>query len=210
LPLLQGHFDLPTVRRAGSDRFVMTLLRDPRRRVVSLYRYWRALDPAILQPWQFHAGIQAARDCSLLEFLRHPDPQVQDFISNVYVRRLTGLYHTGAARDPLVEDRRGAFAAAVDALIGLDFVGIVEDMPSSLDLLAAATGLPPPNRVPHLNVLADLQDDLASGFRRLPVEPMTLEIETALRKLTRLDEYLYGIARLRLDQRRAPAIPAAA
>jgi hypothetical protein len=146
----------------------------------------------------------------LLDFLRHPDPQVQDFISNVYVRRLTGLYHTGAARDPLEEDRCSAFAAAVDALSSLDFVGIVEDMPTSLGLLAEAAGLQPPKWVPQLNVLARMQDDPASGFRRLPPEPMTLEIHTALRKLTRLDELLYGIARLRLEQRRAPAVRAAA
>ncbi len=209
-PVLRGHFDLPAVRRAGGDRFVLTLLRDPRRRVLSLYRYWRAIDPAMLPEWQDHAGVQAARKCLLLDFLRHPDPAVQDFISNVYVRRLTGLYHTGAARDPLEEDRPGAVAAAVAALIGLDFVGIAEDMPTSLNLLAAATGLPPPNKVPHLNVLARLQDDPASGFRRMPEEAMTLETHAALRKLTRLDEVRYRIARLRLEQQRAPAVRAAA
>jgi hypothetical protein len=209
-PLLQGHFDLPAVRRAGPDRFVLTVLREPRRRLLSLYRYWRAIDPAMLPSWQHHAGIQAARDCSLLDFLRHPDPLVQDFISNVYVRRLTGLYCTGAARDPLDEDRPGAVAAAVSALVGVDFVGIAEDMPTTLNLLAAATGLPPPNTVPRLNVLARLQEDPASGFRRLPEQPMTLEIHAQLRKLTRLDEMLYRLARLRLEQQRAPAVRAAA
>ena len=172
--------------------------------MLSLYRFWRAIDPAALAPWQQHPGVCAARECSLLEFLCHPDPIVQDFIANAYVRRLTGLYWTGAARDPLVEDRAGAFAAAVEALMSLDFVGIVEDMPTSLDLLAEATGLPRPVRVPHLNALARLQVDPKSNFRRVEPEPMTLEIQAALRRLTRLDELLYGIARMRLNQRRPP------
>jgi len=212
-PVLQGHFDLPALRRIGGDRFTITLLRDPRQRVLSLYRYFRARELNGLPPMLQHAALHAARRCSLLEFLRHPDPHVQDYLSNAYVRRLTGLYWSGAAHDPLEQDRASALAAATDALMGLDFVGISEEMPASLRLLAAALGWPAPEEIPCENVLARLQADPASGFRSLPVEALTPEIERELHQLTRFDNVIYRLARLRFEQacdRAGPALPRAA
>jgi hypothetical protein len=198
-PLLRGHFDLPGLRRIGGDRFTVLLLREPRARLVSLYRYLRSMDPEALPPHLRHYCLQAAHECSLPEYLNHPTPEVQDFVSNIYVRRLTGLYATGAAGDPLAEDAEGALAAAIEALNGIDFVGVVEQMDLSMKKLVAALGRQPLADIPHENVLDRLAGKPGSGFRSVEADPVTPEVEAALERHTRLDSLIYRLALRRLE-----------
>ena len=90
-------------------------------------------------------------------------------------------------------------------------------MPHLLDplrwLLAAALGWPAPEEIPCENVLVRLQADPASGFRSLPVEALTPEIERELHQRTRFDNVIYRLARLRFEQacgRAGQALPRAA
>jgi hypothetical protein len=197
-PVLRGHFDLPTLRRVGGQRFTILLLREPRERLLSLYRFYRSKELATIPPEQLHVGFTAAHECDLLTFLNHPCPEVRDTFSNIYVRRLTGLYATGATRDPLEEDGEGALAAAIEALNGIDFVGVVEQMDLSMNRLAATLGRPPLAEVPRENVLADLLGKPDSGFQQYEREPLTPEVEAALERHTRLDSLIYRLALRRL------------
>jgi hypothetical protein len=197
-PLLRGHLDLPALRRMGGSRFTILLLREPRARLLSLYRYLRSMDPASLPEHLRHYCLQAAHESGLLEYLNHPSSEVQDFISNIYVRRLTGLYATGATRDPLEEDGEGALAAAIEALNGIEFVGVVEQMELSMNRLAAALGRPPLAEIPRENVLANLQAKPGGGFQQHQVESVTPEVEAALERHTRFDSLIYRLALRRL------------
>ncbi|HTW28811.1 MAG TPA: DUF4214 domain-containing protein [Acetobacteraceae bacterium] len=193
--LIWGHYDLPTLRRLGGDRFIFTFLREPAERILSLYHFWRSQDPAEMPPDERHAGVRAAQALGLADFLRSRDPEVRDHIDNLYARRLTGCYATGAARDPLMADPEGVLADARAALAGLDFVGVTEAFDAGLAALAARLGLPPVREAPRVNVLADMQADPGTPFRPLAQEPVTPVIRAALDQLTRLDARLYAIAR---------------
>ena len=46
--LVFGHYDLPSLRRLDPNRPVITMLRDPAKRILSLYYYWRSVDPNAL------------------------------------------------------------------------------------------------------------------------------------------------------------------
>jgi hypothetical protein len=65
---------------------------------------------------------------------------LRDYIDNCYVRRLTGLYATGAAADRLAVDPDAALGQALAALDRLACIGIAEQFGDSLRLMAAAPG----------------------------------------------------------------------
>ena len=85
---------MPTFRRFDPDRAVFTVLREPRARLVSLYHYWRSVDPAKIDP-EISFAVGCAHRLSLEDFLNVDDPYLTDSIDNIYVRRLTGFYATG-------------------------------------------------------------------------------------------------------------------
>ncbi len=210
-PLVWGHYDLPSLRRLDADRLIVTLLREPRGRIVSLYHYWRSVTPNLLDPAEGNFTVALAHRLDLLEFLRHDDPFLRDYLDNFYVRRLTGLYATGAVADRLAEAPEAALAAARQALAGLAFVGITERMDESIARFAALIGVAPPPRAPRANSALDNPADPSGWFRSIARTALTSEIEAELDRLTSLDGPLYAEALARfegVEQSRAAMAPA--
>lgn len=186
-----GHQDLPALLRCQPPkRLVLTFLREPRARILSLYTYWRALRPEEIARNPQHDGVIAARSRGLLAFLESPEAEVRDFIDNIYARRLTGRYVSHGAPD----DDAAMRAAAMSALELIDVIGITEHMGASLLVLAARIGAAPPPIVPRHNVLGTMQMDpeglFAGGGR---IRPGRRE-RACLDSLTRLDRDIYAAA----------------
>jgi hypothetical protein len=203
--LVWGHYDLPSLCRLGPDRFILTVLREPKARLLSLYRFWRATlregSATIPSP-----GVAAAQG-SLLQFLRSNDPLVRNALDNCYVRRLTGLYATRPDEDPLAADPAGALERALGALDRLDFVGISEEMDASLSALGTILGFPAPCRAPRVNVTATNAAAAPDRFRHVERPPVGEAEARALEELTRLDQAVYAAAYrrfARLRRERAP------
>ena len=184
--LVWGHYDLPSLRRldAGSEAFTLCVFREPGQRILSLYYYWRAnqADQA--------ATVRCARETGLLAFLRTRDPLIVNYIDNLYVRRLTGLYATAAA-DPVAQTPDDALDAALACLSTLDFVGMSGRLDDSLALLGKRIGFTPPLHTPQVNVLARSERNSVLPYRPTPRETVTPEIAAELERLTRLDRVLY-------------------
>jgi hypothetical protein len=181
--LVWGHYDVPSIRRLGDDRFVMTFLREPRARILSLYSYWRG-QAALGLGWDGkNQAILMAQRLSLLDFLNSDDPLIVDYIDNGYVRRLTGRYASFQEQDPLVEDPAGSLDAALRSLEAFDFVGLTEDTQGSMQRLGRMLGFTPPARMPKVNVT---QRDGAA-------QP-NADIDAALNRLTALDREVYTAA----------------
>jgi hypothetical protein len=193
--LIRGHFDLPTLRRIDPDRFVLTFLREPKARILSLHQYWRSYVPESLA--ELHPGAAKAASMPLLDWLRCDAPEIQNAIDGHYVRRLLGLYR-GPAGDPVRDDPEGCLAAAIRALDGLGFVGLTEQMGRSLDVLGRQLGFSRPVSAPRVNVTAANPTGAGRAFRSAPREAVTPEIEAELDRLTVLDRVLYERARSRL------------
>ncbi len=188
--LAWGHYDLPLLTRDHPQRRVISLLRDPCDRLESLYYFWRSVDPGQFDP-DLSFALARAHRLSLEGFLACDAPMMLDLIDNVYARRLTGLYATGVARDPLVEDRGGALAAALAALDRLAAVGITERMSESVALFGAVLGLAPPREAVIANVTADNHRS-AGGFFRESSRPVRSRAEqAALERRTGLDQLIY-------------------
>lgn len=114
-PLVWGHYDLPSIRRLGDDRFMFTILREPKARILSLYWYWRSHGSLYLGRTGGNECVLAAQSLSLVAFLRCEDPIVRNYIDNFYVRRLTGLYVDGSG-DPVLAGTEASLKSALDAL----------------------------------------------------------------------------------------------
>jgi len=81
-----GHFAYSTLAKSCPDARVMTVLREPRSRILSLWMYWRAVADDALSAWgTWRDTVRVARQ-PLLDFLNHPEAACQT--DNVAVRML--------------------------------------------------------------------------------------------------------------------------
>jgi len=203
-----GHQDLPALLRCQPpSRIVLMFFRDPHRRILSLYDYWRAVRPEEIQHNEPHIGMAAARNRSLLGFLDSREPEVRDFIDNVYARRLTGIYTSHETPDEPPISMEALETAALAAMDDITCVGIAEEMGVSLQVLAVRTGATLPAIVPHENALQGLQLDVADAFQGVRRSRPTAQERAALDRLTVIDRHIYAVARQRLNEQKL-AIPA--
>jgi hypothetical protein len=189
-PLVWGHYDAPSLRRFAPGHRLFTLLRAPGARLLSLYHFWHSVDPSQLDP-DLSFSVMLAHRLSLEEFLACDDPMLLDLTDNIYTRRLTGLYATGAAEDPLRADTHAAVAQATAALDGLDYVGITERMDESMARLAAMLGMPPPEAAVRANVTAENHENPGGWFRQTARPALSAAAALALDRRTELDRQLY-------------------
>ncbi len=192
--LIFGHYDLPSLHRLDPGRTVITMLRNPADRILSLYYYWRSIDLSRLPAGAAHAAVRLAHCSDLLEFLGSDDPLVRDHIDNFYVRRLTGIYLTGASSDRLSDAPDAVLKLALQGLRRIDFVGITEEMAPSVAALAGFLGFVPPDQVPMENTAAANAAGPQCVFRPVSRESLTPAHRQQLGRLTRLDTVVYRVA----------------
>ena len=195
--LIWGHYDLPGLRRLAPGRLIITMLREPQARVLSLYYFWRSIHPdrvaALADP-----RVTAAHDLGLLDFLRCQNPAVRDSIGNAYVRRLASLNAGGTLPDIVALDPEGALTQAMLALDDVACAGIVERMADSLMVMSHLLGLEITNALPQVNVGTRNAADAPDEFRDVARQTITPEIATELQRLTRLDLAVYDACSVRL------------
>jgi hypothetical protein len=188
-PLIWGHYDVPTLQRFAPGHFVFTLLREPKARVLSLYHFWRSVDPAAIDP-DLSFSVSLAHRLSLEDFLACDDPMLLDLIDNLYARRLTGVYATGAAEDPV----RGTADQAMAVLGQLSFVGITERLDDSMARLAALLDISAPAAPLRANVTAENHRKAGNWFRKIERADISAAAARLLERRTELDAALYAKA----------------
>ena len=199
-PLVWGHYDLPSLRRLGADRFTLTVLREPRERIISLYHYWRENSVRGFGSTGYNRAVLIARDSTLLEFLRSEDLEVRGHLDSFYVRRLIGVYETGVLPDPVAADPDGALAQALVALDSIDFVGMTEQLDEALAVLGRMLDFEPPLSAPRLNITgrrASGSQTITGPFQR---DTDAAAIRSELDHLTRLDRVVYEAAQVRFER----------
>ena len=189
-----GHYDLPALRRLDPARTIITTLRRPRDRVLSLYRFWRSIDPHLVEGGFVGFNVRAAHEMDLLAFLRADDPLIRNYIDNVYVRRLTGAYVLPENEDPLQRSPSHYLELALRELQAISFVGIVEQLDRSLPELQAVIGAEHPLHLPRLNTSDAHRSGRTRGTRTVDRPVVSPAVETELQRLTWLDDGVYEAA----------------
>jgi hypothetical protein len=204
-PLVWGHYDLPSLQRLAPGRFTFTILREPCARLLSLYHFWRSVDPEKVD-LDISFSVAQAHRLSLEDFLKCDDPMLTDLTDNLYTRRLTGLYATGAGSDPLYGAPVAAQEQAARAMGRLAFVGISERMEASLRGLAAHLGVAAPAQNPRANVTDENFKDTGGWYRKSPPVQRSAAAEELLLRRTMLDRALYAKALDGFDRPKPEAV----
>jgi hypothetical protein len=172
----------------GERLFIVTVLREPRARLISQYRHWRRVvdsNMVDLSPEQREAFL-AARHMSLDDFLAARIPFSQRHFRNMQARMLCGF-----STSELMDDAT-LLATARARLSGIDVVGTTDTVDETLARIAEAYGWSPPDSVRPLNVAPGEAPMLAP------------ETEALIAELTRVDQVLWEDAQGRAE---TPPLP---
>ncbi len=146
--LIRGHFMLHDIQYVPGPKRVFTILRNPKRRVLSQYRYHRA---------RLHKGLTddvLAKKAALPlnDYLSDPFIRRHELVNNTQTRFLFCLFPDALAKyriDPAATatpfykiPRATLVQIAKDNLERMDCIGTAEQFDDFLELFAAAWGLP--------------------------------------------------------------------
>jgi len=183
-----GHYSYCNVFPLRDRRSLCTFLRDPVDRVLSCYWYFRTYRGAIRDI--IAAGVAAARDKNLLDFLADDHPEVRYHVAN---------HQTHVLADDWTRPGQPAGAHALEAatrhLDEFACVGLTERMEESVDLLCRVLGWSRTESLARLN---------QTPFRQSADEIRPTERDRIL-ELNALDVALYERARQRLERDLASA-----
>jgi hypothetical protein len=209
-----GHFNFDQLRLIPGPLFIVTVLRDPMKRLMSSYLFWkRHTAEAAARPGM--DGPALARALPLSEFLKHPNHQVQDSVNNTMTRYLAGQvtvnadltyrYYAGCAALPVTELE--VLHRALGNLLAIDVVGVTSNLEDVYAKVALAYGMP---RVPKLAQL-NTRIDAAPGLEPAVEEPPDAQARAELERSLWLDRVVFRLARSHALQTARPpmAKPAA-
>jgi len=196
-----GHFNFADAWNVPEPRRIFTVLREPRARVISLYHFLARHRPEVIEARKLQTA-EIARCSSLLEFLRHPDPEIRASLQNHITCTIAGdfrpigpnLYTTPW------EGRRGAIGGtallrlALENLRKIDCVISAERLEYDRPRLMAAIGLPDPGPFSRENTRDSINDILEPR----PDSEVSQEAQTELYRLTELDRMLVRLANIDL------------
>ncbi len=200
-----GHFRFDQMWMIPHPRIIVTVLRDPVERVLSLYHYWRRFRPDFIERHGL-TGPRLARERGLLSFLRSTEAEVTISIDNAIACHLAGNAMplgegrfgtlTSRGADPL--EPEVVLDKARAALQACDWVGETNALDALHARVAPVIGLAP-GPLPRRNS-RDTTNPYQEEARE---EPVTPEIAETLARLTRLDAALLAFAREDAAVRRA-------
>jgi hypothetical protein len=185
------HMGLDQARAMRPDARIVTILREPRARIISSYRYWRSQERAAPDYAGHHDLCRKVGHMSLADYLASDDPAILRAIDNAQLRFLSGggfgddadsrtqLFGPPGRPEDLV-------AVALRRMTeDFAFIGVAERLEASLAATAATLGLCLRPRDHRINVNLDMTD---SG------QEITDRMKRDLERLTRFDSIVYDRA----------------
>lgn len=190
--LFIGHFGSDFIDAVDGGGYKITIVRDPRQRVVSLYDFWRSIPPEwseSLHEDDFDAPA-FARSMSFSEFLETKNVMVWPSFTNAMARQLVGTdYHK------LEVDECAAQTEAQKRLSRFDLVLTTEELSRAQPHLARKWDLPVPSESTlHMNRTYDPAHHDSSRTR-----PSEADLEK-IDRLNRVDTFLYKMVAQRETQ----------
>ena len=183
-PVIRAHMALSTLRAAYPHGRFMTVLREPRCRLLSHYLFWRGFTDEQLEPWGAWADYSRIAEQPLATFLT--DPRIACQTDNVATRLLLWP-NPDIPPDCFIDPQHDAalIAQATDALASLDFADLTEN-PAFTDNLATFLATPPPVLARHNETPA-----LPPHLRMPAARALSSDALAALRARSRLDDALW-------------------
>ena len=197
-----GHFDYETaVSLPRGRKRIVTVLREPRSRLISFYRFQRS--HALAEGEVTDNLMYLAQKLDPVTYFRHPTVRSAPRINNCYL----GCF-AGTLANPLAHLREGAqetnerLQRALRRVRRLDGVGIMERMGDSIKTIFADLGFRAPSEVPNMNRTDDNTKIRPEFSAVAPIE-LNAELEEAMRDLVTYDDVIYAAARDEVSRRMA-------
>ncbi len=197
--LFSGHFDWASLPLVPKPAGTMSVFREPRARLVSVYRSHRAH-----RPKGVHAAnlfMRLANELSPEDFFEHPDVRGAPEVFNHYLAAFGLTYRQVARSGPVGAGRVPQYVVdrAVARVRGLDVIGLTDRLDETAVLAARTFGLRPPPPLPRSNATDSV------GARHKGEAPprvvVTPRLAAALEELTRFDRVIYAAAREEFERR---------
>ena len=174
--LLAGHPDLAWLKAQGCTH-IFCLLRNPIKRIISLYRYARSA----VSGWPLHDPV---KKLTFEEWLQPPEPEVRSHFDNYYLSAV-GLPRPQNHGDSWSED---LCRSAVNAYLNLEAVGFIDNLPDFYARVAATLQINPPIQIPCKNT-AKVNSSSDSEYPKKPfITPVLREL---LERATRYDRVIF-------------------
>lgn len=194
-----GHFNYDSLQYIPRKKLsVFTFLREPRKRLISLYHFWRAHEPD--HP-NFHEGMEIANRKMMADFFEDEFIRNEFAIWNRIVWAIMGdrqwqAWHTTITRekDPvrtreIINDEiRPAIIKRINEFI---YIGIAEDFENSVKLLFTILGKPVPDTVRADHFLDQLLGNTPYFKNTIDKQQVTTGINSSLDDLVQLDSIIY-------------------
>ncbi|MGI4746617.1 MAG: sulfotransferase domain-containing protein [Janthinobacterium lividum] len=197
--LFSGHYDLAWCRSIPGDVRMVTLLREPKARLLSLYYFWKSHRPH--PDRDVYDLMLLARDCSAEEFFDHPVVAMHTIIRNGISGQLTRMTNRPKLdiEDPVMADPDAVLAGSWEALRSFASFGIMERFEESRILLNRMLGL----SMQPIEPLQVLEHLVRTNDQLVPVSvtPVSPHLDQLLDRLTTIDRPLYARAVTLFDQR---------
>jgi hypothetical protein len=190
-----GHFEYDSVAYIPRrSRRLFTFLREPRQRLLSLYRFLRAHKPGFAG---FEGSKEIANRLDADEFFRSVMAYASGDIWNHITWCVMGQRKWNAYRQLLLDGNEHALTRQLgdirveirSRLHEFAFIGLQEDYPHSCQRLFELIGA----HVPHIRHDHSIESLSANEhyFKYVPRQPLTSQLEQALAPLVQLDDIVY-------------------
>lgn len=207
-----GHYDLFSLRYVPRKRVrVVTLFREPRERLKSLYYFYRLHATDGMQGQ--NRLVELANQHDIEAFFELPEVRSSAAVWNAYALALGANLACGRWENA-IGNTEGRFRdlahlerSALMAMSGLAAYGVVERMEASVRHIFRVLGLPMPLQVPHLQSTDQLPEQ-NPRLRRVERAEPSARLSRALDELVQVDERLYAEVLRHFDA--AIAAPSAA
>jgi len=181
---VSGHSNLDDLLTIFPEADYIAMLRDPVKRVVSLYNYWRSHTQSFVEKEKL-AGPALARSLSLEEFIESDETVVRFAVRNGMARQLfRGLTSRFEGRE---ED---LLAESIEKIDRFAFVGLTDMFDLSIWLLCETFGWAYPDNLQDANrPTQNLQS--TEIFEAVDQTPPPAAVQTRIRELNAIDCALY-------------------
>jgi len=190
--LFSGHFDLASTQLIPGRKAIITMFRDPVRRLVSLYYFQRAHGSKRIETNDLELA-RLANKYSLAEFFGAAEVRAHPSINNAMTRALTQRLYAWRWQyraDIGSEEQSLDVDQAIEALQSLDAFGITEMYDESVRFIFSRLGLPRPEQIEPKMVLDTIvRED--PGLQAIVKEPVTEKVLGLMEDLVVADRKLY-------------------
>ena len=193
-----GHFDWSELEAIPGPKRIVSLLREPVQRVLSLYWYWRAHTWAYAEELGAR-GVKLAKSLNLDDFFATAPPDVLGNFDNAVARQLAGSECWKPNRGFTIPDPDVVHICRRH-INQMSFCGVTEQFDATTAAILRNLELPATASFRE-NTLE--QQMSIPGFETVLPTPPSADLLVRLRQLTAINSHLYHYVRWRWPMRRA-------